>query len=87
MAVVPGLTVDSFPPFVIGIFGTAIVGFVAWTVGSVMKSRDELHKLELKMQDDYVRKDAFNEFRREFKQLSVLMYEIAGKLGIPVRRE
>lgn len=78
---------DSFPPFVIGIFGAAVIGFVSWTIGSVIKGRDELHKLELKMQDDYVRKDAFAEFRREFKQLSTLMYEIAGKLGIPVRRD
>lgn len=78
---------DSFPPFVIGIAGTAVVGFVAWTIGSVIKSRDELHKLELKVTHDYVHKDAFSEFRREFKEMGKLMYEIAGKLGIPVRRE
>lgn len=78
---------DTFPPFVIGIFGAAVVGFVAWTVGSVIKGRDELHKLELSVHKDYVKKDAFNEFRKEFKELSILMYEIAGKLGIPVRRD
>lgn len=78
---------DTFPPFVIGIFGAAVVGFVAWTVGSVIKGRDELHKLELSVNKDYVKKDAFNEFRKEFRELSILMYEIAGKLGIPVRRD
>lgn len=78
---------DSFPPFVVGIFGTAVVGFVAWTIGSIIKGRDELHKLELKVEDKYVQKDSFSEFRKEFRQLSALMYEIAGKLGIPVRRD
>lgn len=78
---------DTFPPFLVGIAGTAVVGFVAWTIGSVMKVRDELHKLELSVSRDYVKRDAFDEFRREFRAMSVLMYEIAGKLGIPVRRE
>lgn len=64
-----------------------MVGFVAWTIGSVIKGRDELHKLELSISRDYVKRDAFDEFRREFRDLSKLMYEIAGKLGIPVRRE
>ena len=81
------MAVDSFPPFVIGIFGSAIVGFVAWTIGSVIKGRDELHKLELSVNKDYVKKDAFNEFREEFKELGLLMHEIAGKLGIPIRRK
>lgn len=80
------MVVDTFPPFVIGIFGSAVVGFVAWTIGSVIKVRDELHKLELSTSQNYVKVDAFIEFRREFRELSELMHEIAGKLGISVRR-
>lgn len=78
---------DTFPPFVIGLAGMGVVGFVAWTIGSVVKGRDDLHKLELSVSRDYVKRDAFDEFRREFREMSKLMYEIAGKLGIPVRRE
>lgn len=78
---------DTFPPFVIGIAGAAVVGFVAWTIGSVIKGRDELHKLELKLTHNYVHKDAFNEFRKEFRQHCNLVLQIAGKLGIEVRRE
>lgn len=78
---------DSFPPFVVGLAGVAIAGFVSWTIGSIIKGRDELHKLELSISRDFVKRDAFDEFRKEFKDLSKLMYEIAGKLGIPVRRE
>lgn len=81
------MPVDTFPPFVIGIAGAAVVGFVAWTIGSIIKGRDDLHKLELRVTLNYVEKDAFNEFRHELKQLGGLMYEIAGKLGIPIRRE
>lgn len=78
---------DSFPPFVVGLAAMGVVGFVAWTVSSVIKGRDDLHKLELSIGRDYVKKDAFDEFRKEFKVMSALMYEIAGKLGIPVRRD
>lgn len=78
---------DTFSPWAVAIFGALITGFVSWTIGSVIKGKDDLHKLELKLTHDYVHKDAFNEFRREFRHLSNLMLQIAGKLGIEVRRE
>lgn len=78
---------DTFSPFVLGIAGMGVFGFVAWTVGAVITNKTDLHKLELKVTHDYVRKDSFDEFRKEFRAMSSLMFEIAGKLGIPVRRE
>lgn len=81
------MNVDSFPPFVVGLAGLGVVGFVAWTISSCVQNRIELHKLELKISSDYVKRDAFDELRHELKTMSALMYEIAGKLGIPIRRE
>ena len=78
---------ETFPPFVVGIFGLGIVGFVGWVIGSIIKSRDDLHRLELKLTHDYVHKDAFTEFRKEFRQHCNLVLQIAGKLGIEVRRD
>ncbi len=78
---------DTFPPFVIGIAGAAVIGFVTWTIGSVIKGRDDLHKLELNVVNNYVKRDAFNELLKEFRHMSDLMIEMAAKLGIRARRE
>ena len=71
---------DTFSPFVIGLAGVGVAGFVAWTVNSITNIREE-----------YVKRDSFDELRREFRQefrsLQTLVIEIAGKLGVPVRLE
>lgn len=83
--------VDSFPPFVVSLAAMGVVGFVAWAIASIINNRIDLHKLELKISQDYVKKDAFEELRREvikeFRVINALMNKIAGKLGIEINRE
>lgn len=82
--------VDSFPPFVVSLAAMGVVGFVAWTIASTINNRIDLHKLEIKFNkelQDYVKKDAFAELVREFKLMSELMNQVAGKLGIKPKRE
>lgn len=86
--------IDSFPPFAVSLVLAGLVGFGAWLAASAISSKIEHHRLESRINErlqDYVRKDAFDEFRKEFikefKDMRILMHEIAGKLGIPIRRE
>ena len=38
---------DSFQTFVFGLASIGVAGFVAWTISSVFKLRNELHEMEI----------------------------------------
>jgi len=78
---------DSFPTFVLGLASVGVAGFVAWTISSVFKLRSELHELEMRVANGYVKRDAMDDFRRELRSLRTLTIEIAAKLGVPVHLE
>ena len=78
---------DSFQTFVLGLASIGVAGFVGWTIASVFKLRNELHELEMRVANAYVKRDAMDDFRRELRSLRTLTIEIAAKLGVPVHLE
>jgi hypothetical protein len=63
------------------LIGAAVVGLVAW-VASLSKSH-AAHKLHVA--ENYIKKDGIQELQQDVKNLSNLMHEIAGKLGVTFR--
>jgi hypothetical protein len=78
---------DAFTPFVIGLAGVGVAGFVAWVIGSIISLKHVHATLALHLSENYVKKDSFSDLQKEIKSLSQLMFEIAGKLGVPIRRD
>lgn len=78
---------DSYAVLVLTLSGVFIAGFVGWTVKNVMESKRELAAFQLYVAENYIKKDTIAEFKNELRVMSALMYEIAGKIGVPVRRE
>jgi len=78
---------DTFTTFVIGLAGVGVAGFVAWTIAMVIRSRSELAAFKLHVSEMYLKKDDIAELKDDVKQFSRVLYEIAGKLGIPTRKD
>src|SRR3989304_469399 len=81
------MTPDNFTAFVIGLAGVGVAGFVAWTVGMIIRARADIAALKLHVSEYYMKKDDLGEMKRDVRELRHVVFEIAGKLGIPVRQE
>lgn len=78
---------DNFTTFVIGLAGIGVAGFVAWTIGMVIRIRADVSSLRLHVAENYMKKDGLEEMKRDVRELSHVIFTIAGKLGISVRKE
>lgn len=74
----------EFYTILLNLTAPAILGLVAW-IWLLWRSH---HALQLKVAEEYVRKDGLNEIKNEIKDdinsLRELMYRIAGRLEVPV---
>lgn len=64
---------DEYTKLVYSLAGTGVVAFVGWTIYSI---------IDLK-----IRTSVVQEVRKDLKHLTGVVYEIAGKLGVPIRRD
>lgn len=71
---------DEYTKLLYSLAGVAIAGFVGWTVISLINIKGEVRELKTKGSD-------IKEMKDDLKTLTLLVYEIAGKLGIPIRRD
>lgn len=78
---------DSFTTFVISLAGVGVAGFVAWTIGMIIRVRTDIATLRLHVSESYIKKNDLTELKRDVRELSHVIFEIAGKLGIPARKE
>lgn len=76
---------DTFTTFVVGLAGIGAAGFVGWTVANVIRLKDDLAKHKLHVANYYPKTTALESLTREVRNLSRVVYGIAGKLGIDVR--
>jgi hypothetical protein len=81
------MTSDSFTTFVISLAGVGVAGFVAWTIGMIIRVRTDTAALRLHMAENFMKKDDINELKKDVRELSHVIFEIAGKLGIPTRKD
>lgn len=64
---------DEYTKLLYGLAGIAVAGFVGWTVVSI---------IDLK-----IKTSVLQEVKSDLRHLTGVVYEIAGKLGIPIRRD
>lgn len=69
--------------WLLGLFGAAIVGLV----GYVIKVDRSVRSLELKVSDDYVKRDHLAEIKADLHSLRDLVYRIAVKMDVPTFTE
>lgn len=63
---------DEYTKLLYGLAGIAVAGFVGWTVVSI---------IDLK-----IKTSTLQEVKADLRHLTGVVYEIAGKLGVPIRR-
>ncbi len=78
---------DPFSTFVISLAGVGVAGFVAWTIGMIIRVRTDVASLRLHVAENFMKKDDIDDLKRDVRELSHVIFEIAGKLGIPTRRD
>lgn len=71
---------DEYTKLLYGLASIAIVGYVSWSTVAIISLRIKVALLELK-QDD------IKEMKDDIKTLTSIVWEIAAKLNIPIRRD
>lgn len=82
---IQSLPPDSFPGFVLGIASIVVVGGGGWVIRAVIRNRNDLDQFRLEVSERYIKKDELAEVKMEMRDMSKVLYEIAGKLGVPPR--
>ena len=84
----------TFTGFIIVLAGSFVSGFVAWTVKQIISNKNDVSSIRLKLSDlqlhvaeHYPKKDDLKELKAEVQGIARIIYEIAGKLGVPIRKE
>ena len=76
---------DNFINFVLGLAGVGLTSFVAWTIRSVIKMRQDHDAFRLQVSEQYIKKDDLHDVKVELRQLRDVIIEIAGKLNVSIR--
>lgn len=74
---------DAYTQLLNYLAGPAIVGLITW----VFFIQRELNDLKIHIANSYLKTTAVDDIRTDIKDLSKVVYEIAGKLGVPLRKE
>lgn len=78
---------DTFTTFIIGLSSVFVAGFVAWIVNVALRNRAEIASLRLHIAEYYLKKDDLTDVKKDLRRLGDVIFEIAGKLGIPARKD
>lgn len=69
---------------VLGPFG---IGWAIWVTVSHIKAKNELDAFKLKVAEDYAKHAVTNKIFEKLDELSRVVYEIAGKLNVPIKKD
>lgn len=78
---------DQYSQLLYGLAGVGVAGFVGWAIKSISANTNAIKDLELRIAKEYVKNESVDEFRKDLKELTLMVYGIAGKLNVSVRRE
>lgn len=76
---------DNFTTFILSLAGVGLSGFVAWTIRSVIRMRQDHDAFRLYVSEQYIKKDDLHDVKVELRQLRDVIIEIAGKLNVSIR--
>jgi hypothetical protein len=74
---------DAYNQLLNYLAGPAIVGLITW----VFFLQHDLNDFKIQVANTYLKNTAVDDIRADIKELSKVVYEIAGKLGVPIRKE
>jgi len=78
---------DTFTTFVIGLASVGVAGFVGWTIASFIRVKSDLNDFKVHVAENYTKNAALENLSEEVRHLGRIIYEIAGKLGVSVRKD
>lgn len=79
--------IDNFTTFVVGLAGIGVAGFVAWTIGSINRNARALDAFKLDVANNYLKSNGVDDLKHELHALRNVVYQIAFKMGIPIKAE
>lgn len=78
---------DQYTNLLYGLAGVGVAGFVGYVISQFTKVKDRLHQIELDMRDKFVTNDRIDAVEGKVDRALEILFELCGKLGVPIRRE
>ncbi len=78
---------DETIRWLIGVIGAPTIALLSWMVMSINRLKNELDAHKLHVSEEYARTDTTEKIFQKLDELSRVVYEIAGTLKIPVKRD
>lgn len=69
------------------LLGPFAIGWAIWVTVSHMKAKNELDAFKLKVAEDYAKNGVTDKIFEKLDELSRVVYEIAGKLNVPIKKD
>lgn len=79
--------IDQYTNLLYGLAGVGIAGFVAYVINQFAKIKDRVHQMELDMRDKFATNDTIDGLTDKVDRALEILFELCGKLGVPVRRD
>lgn len=79
--------VDQYTNLLYGLAGTGVAGFVAYVISQFSKLKERLHQIEIEMRDKFVTSSDLAPVEAKVDRALEILFELCGKLGVPVRRD
>ena len=71
---------DEYSKLLYVLAGIGIAGYVGWSINAIINLKIRVSTLESKSDD-------IREMKDDIKKINSVVWEIAGKLGVPIRRD
>lgn len=78
---------DQYTNLLYGLAGVGVAGFVTYVVNQLAKMKDRLHQIEIEMRDKFVMSSDLTAVEVKVDRALEILFELCGKLGVPVRRD
>jgi hypothetical protein len=75
---------DQYTQLLYGLAGVGIAGFIGWAIRSITSLNASIKDLELRIAKEYVKNSAVDDFKLDLKEITKVVYGIAGKLNVSI---
>lgn len=79
--------IDQYTNLLYGLAGAGVVGFVSYVISQLSKIKERLHQIEIDMREKFVTNEHITAVEAKVDRALEILFELCGKLGVPVRRD
>lgn len=79
--------IDQYTNLLYGLAGVGVASFVGFVISQFSKLRERIHKIEIDMRDRFVTNEHLTTVEAKVDRALEILFELCGKLGVPVRRD